>query len=671
MPREPDVQPTRLDPAPRGAEVSVYVDEVFEAIRVLPEAEWPAAIEAQCRGDQSLASQVWELVEGLRGTGADHSAGQRIGRYVLDGRLGTGATATVWKAWDTRLERSVALKLFQSDLPRFGSLRQVLLEARATSDVVSDHVIRIQDVAEENNDKPFIVMELCGEVDPESGRLAIGAPMSSTEAESLEEVVAWMIGASRGIQAAHQQGVFHRDLKPDNVLVRPVSRRAQVTDFGLSIQRLTSTQAQGEGNQTITIAARKGKLSIAGTPVYMAPEAARGVPVHLDPDNDEHRRLLAGIDVYGLGATLYEQLAGRPPFRAREDAKDRVRDILEQVKTRRPKRLHGEPTRFKVSTRLERIVFRALHPDPRRRYRSAGALAEDLEAYLAVRPTAQDQGRRVLAFSLWTRRHWAQVSALGSLLVMTGALGAAGVAALIAVERFDEASRAAADRDRVQAEVDRIRDEADRVRGMVKTEREKARAESRRALEAQLSLADAQEALGASRRGLTQTRAERDQLKGERDELEGNFDELESAHGSLSSEHSALTERHDALIRAHDALKELQAKLSADYDLLAGDHDTLQANYDQTIASLIALEDELDRLKQELADQKRVVASYERQLDASSEVRDALERERDRHAVTRAELSVMRDRALYAEQQLDRMRGQPPGGPVAIPPADP
>lgn len=296
-------------------------------------------------------------------------------------------------------------------------------EARAASKVVSDHVIRVKDAGYFEGERlGFIAMELCAGFHDagalglaDAGELAIGRTLEQELPESLHDAVRLMAQVAWGVAAAHREGIFHRDIKPANILVRPGSRRAQVTDFGLTVAELG-----GEGSVRLDVTGANKRV-ILGTPEYMPPEAAEGLPAHLDAQRD--RLLLTGLDVYGIGATLYAMVAGRPPYKPRHGAENKALDLVEQVREQAAVDLLDLPrTHLECTAQVARVVRRAMARNPDDRYCSAVALAEDLDAIAEGRPSTLDTQHAALVWRLWLRRNRLQVSAGVSVVVMAASL---------------------------------------------------------------------------------------------------------------------------------------------------------------------------------------------------------------------------------------------------------
>ncbi|MGN6106968.1 MAG: serine/threonine-protein kinase, partial [Kofleriaceae bacterium] len=276
------------------------IAEAVAEIAARPPGEWAALLDARFPGDPELVRQatIW-LTAGhaLAPEAAAPSLGEHDERYELDRLLDTGATASVWLAYDRKLARNVAIKLFRAE--RSPALDALFAEARAACDIISDHVVRVLDVYA--GDVPCIVMELVGEHDPDRGVLEPGTSAASCRPRDLTEAVRWVRGVALGVRDAHLRNVFHRDLKPHNVLITPFSRSAKIADFGLATRAAGATSPSGR--------------HAAGTPGYLAPEQASGLTHALDPRDPADRAVVVGKDLLGHGAKADDLIGGAPPWR--------------------------------------------------------------------------------------------------------------------------------------------------------------------------------------------------------------------------------------------------------------------------------------------------------------------------------------------------------------------
>jgi tRNA A-37 threonylcarbamoyl transferase component Bud32 len=301
-------------------------------------------------------------------------------RYRARARLGEGATAIVYRAWDAELGREVALKVLRpgsglSDVTR----QRFRREARAAAGLAHPNVLTVHDVGEEQG-LLFLVLEL---VD--------GAPFRLRSDRPLEERVAILEKAARGVGAAHRNGIVHRDLKPANILVTPRGE-PKVGDFGLAHLM--------EGSAELT---KTG--TTLGTPRYMAPEQVEGRSGEISPRTD----------VYALGVMLYEILAGRPPFEA-----DTVAELYGRILREDP----APPRRHDPAAppALERVCLVALEKDPRRRYADADAFADELGRHRSGEPVlAKPRPAALRAFA----RAWKRpaVRAAAAVLLAVALLG--------------------------------------------------------------------------------------------------------------------------------------------------------------------------------------------------------------------------------------------------------
>jgi serine/threonine protein kinase len=290
---------------------------------------------------------------------------QRIGNYDILETLGKGGMGVVYKAFDRRLERVVALKVLPSGAigwaqRLFGTgptpdeqLTRFRLEALAVAKLQDPRIVQIYDIGEHEG-QPYIALEYVG-----GGSLAEKLRKERLKPRVAAEIVAKL---ARAVHHAHEHGVLHRDLKPSNVLLTP-SGEPKIADFGLAkLQELPKHEA-----------AMTHAGVILGTPSYMAPEQAAGKVKDIGP----------AVDIYSLGAILYESLAGRPPFKGAS-----VYETLSQLATEPVVPLHElNPA---VSEHLSTICLKCLEKDPRKRYSSADALAGDLERLLAGPASARD-----------------------------------------------------------------------------------------------------------------------------------------------------------------------------------------------------------------------------------------------------------------------------------------
>jgi serine/threonine-protein kinase len=267
------------------------------------------------------------------------------GYEVLE-ELGRGGMGVVYKARQKLLNRLVALKMILS-----GSLAgpeervRFLAEAESIAAVRHPSIVQVFDFGTHAG-MPFFSLELC-----EGGSLAnrlAGHPLPPTEAARFVEQIA------RAVQAAHEKGIIHRDLKPGNTLLT-LDGTPKVTDFGLA--------RRVEAGAGMTVTGR-----VMGTPSYMAPEQAQG-----------RKDIGPAVDIYALGAILYECLTGQPPFRAASPL-ETVRQVVDQEPVP-PRQLNAE-----VPAGLELVCLKCLHKDPSRRYRSARELADDLARWLEGKP---------------------------------------------------------------------------------------------------------------------------------------------------------------------------------------------------------------------------------------------------------------------------------------------
>jgi serine/threonine-protein kinase len=294
----------------------------------------------------------------------------------------------VYRARQIHLDRVVALKMIRDGgLAGPEEERRFRAEAAAVARLQHPHVVQVYEVGEFEG-RPFFSLEYV-----DGGSLAERVRGTPQPPRAAAQTVATL---ARAAHAAHERGIVHRDLKPANVLLT-ADGSPKITDFGLA-KRLGSASAHTQSG------------AILGTPSYMAPEQAEGRSRVIGPP----------ADIYALGAILYELLTGRPPFLGTT-----VLDTLQQAIGQEPvppRRL--QPT---VPRDLETICLKCLQKEPRKRYATAGALAEDLRRYLAGEPIEARPVGRLERVAKWVRRRPAAAALVGVSVLAAGALLAQGL----------------------------------------------------------------------------------------------------------------------------------------------------------------------------------------------------------------------------------------------------
>jgi serine/threonine-protein kinase len=286
----------------------------------------------------------------------DVAVSGNFGGYELLEKIGEGGMGVVYKARQKGLGRIVALKMIQrgalasnADMARFRA------EAAAAAHLEHPQIVPVYDVGEQEGQPYFSMKYIAGST---LAKKLAGGPLAPRETATL------LLPVCRAIAHAHQQGIVHRDLKPSNILIE-ADGLPLVGDFGLA-KRIEVERGANE-RQVAEALTRTG--AILGTPSYMSPEQAAGSRGTVGPASD----------VYSLGAILYQCLTGRPPFQA-ASAVDVVMMVLEQDPVL-PRLLNP-----KADADLEMIALKCLQKPAELRYTSAGALADDLAAYLANEP---------------------------------------------------------------------------------------------------------------------------------------------------------------------------------------------------------------------------------------------------------------------------------------------
>ncbi len=299
----------------------------------------------------------------------------KLGRFELQRVLGEGAQATVWLGFDARLEREVAVKLMRADAAADpAAVNQWLQEARSVSRLTHPNIVPVFE-ADLHEHQPYLVFEYVPGP-------TLAQHLKTRGALPVTEAVAMMLGVLDALHAAHAAGVVHRDLKPSNILV-DTQGRARVMDFGIA------ARLHDPGNLD----------QIVGTPGYMSPEATQGgLPTE-------------AMDVFSAGVVLVELLSGarliaeRDPYRAMH--------FVASTDLKLPEGLSSE-----VNDALRALLRRAIERDPARRWPSAAAFRDALQAWLSPAPSADEadaaagNSNATLDFLLRRMRHKSDFPAL-------------------------------------------------------------------------------------------------------------------------------------------------------------------------------------------------------------------------------------------------------------------
>jgi eukaryotic-like serine/threonine-protein kinase len=292
---------------------------------------------------QILLERGWLKPEGLelllREQKARLDADPALARYELRDRVGEGATAVVYHAWDRELNRPVAVKLLRDEvsLDPIGRER-FRIEVDAAMKTYHPNLVSVFGAGEAAG-RPYLVMELVK-----------GRPLSEIlrQRRPEEKVIArWIEQAARGVAAAHERGIVHRDLKPANILIT-AAEEVKVADFGLAREMDIAKGVTATG-------------SALGTALYMAPEQVSAKPA------------TPRTDIYALGIILYEALTGASPHAGRG-----LMDIYKKTMLEMP--VPPSKKNPKVSIVMDAVIMKALQKAPEQRHRSATELAEELKA---------------------------------------------------------------------------------------------------------------------------------------------------------------------------------------------------------------------------------------------------------------------------------------------------
>jgi non-specific serine/threonine protein kinase len=367
--------------------------DVFNDAVQQPPDERAAFLERSCNGDEGLRRKVELLLKYHDRSGdfikspafavapellagdPETLVGQNLGCYRVDAVAGVGGMGVVYRAWDERLGRKVALKLLpQSMVAKEADLERLKNEARAASALNHPNIVTIHDIGEVDSTHYVATEFIEGTTLRE--RMTKG-PIPPNEAVDIAAQVA------SALCVAHRAGIVHRDIKPENIMLRP-DGYVKVLDFGIA--KLTQQQALD------TTTTRRAPLStqqsmMLGTTRYMSPEQAMAQPVD------------ARSDLWSLGVVLYEMLAGRRPFEGETTA-----DVMAAIFERDPQMLkQATPT---VPRALQSVVGKSLRKDPANRYQTADEMLSELRAI-------KEKTDGIAARSA----RWIAIAAIGALVV--------------------------------------------------------------------------------------------------------------------------------------------------------------------------------------------------------------------------------------------------------------
>lgn len=293
---------------------------------------------------------VFELAEDLLGTQAESLVGETLAHYEIVSPLGRGGMGEVYLALDSKLDRKIALKLLPARFTRSSDrLSRFVQEAKLASALSHPNIITVHEIGQED-ETHYIATEF---VDGATLRERLNQGMLR-----LDETMDITIQVAEALGAAHRAGIIHRDVKPENVMVRH-DGYVKVLDFGLAtLSEGSPMWSDSTGSRTEWVDSEPGVLM--GTVKYMSPEQAGALPIDLR------------TDIFSLGLVMYEMTAGRHPFEGKTG-----RDVLTAILTQKPDPISKHNP--DIPAGLERVVVKALEKDPALRFQTMDELLDELQ----------------------------------------------------------------------------------------------------------------------------------------------------------------------------------------------------------------------------------------------------------------------------------------------------
>ena len=385
-----------MDLATGGTNLSEIVEHAYEAEPVASSAYWPALKELDADLDETFVPRQTprsrEVPLHFLQPAADPAYLGRLANFDVMRVLGRGGMGIVLEAFDSKLQRHVALKVLDPDLADDDLSRQRFCrEARSAASITHENVVAVYQVEQSVAEGlPYLVMQL---INGES----LEERLAREKKLPLREIVRIAMQTAHGLVAAHAQGLIHRDIKPGNILLEPPNDRVKLTDFGL---------ARVADDVKLT---RTG--FVTGTPLYMAPEQALG-------QEADYRS-----DLFSFGAVLYEMCAGEPPF-----AGNSALAILRQIAETRQRPL--SELNPEIPEWLARTIDMLLEKKPENRIQSASHLAELLDYEWALMKTSSEDVPAVCQIALRkrARRNRRIAVAVGATFLTVGLLTGAFLA---------------------------------------------------------------------------------------------------------------------------------------------------------------------------------------------------------------------------------------------------